>query len=186
MEDVTLMTRISRDDLFMEVAHTFAKRSTCGRGKVGCVIVQDRRIVATGYNGSPPGGRHCDNVGCDSVDVVGEMHRNLLSMSHLQAYSHATQIAVDVIRQLGLEQTGCRRTIHAEANAIAWAARHGVSTEGATLYCTHGPCLACAQLIASAGLTRVLYETPYRRPEGVELLDELNIPAGILSMELAL
>jgi dCMP deaminase len=144
------MTRISREDLFMEVAHTFAKRSTCERGQVGCVIVQDRRIVATGYNGSPPGAKHCNEVGCRTL----------------------------------FGRTGCQRTIHAEANAIAWAARHGVSTDGAILYCTHGPCLACAQLIASAGIVRVLYDKPYRLTEGVELLDELNIPAGVLNMKL--
>jgi dCMP deaminase len=179
------MTRISRDDLFMEVAHTFAKRSTCGRGKVGCVIVQDRRIVATGYNGSPPGGKHCDDVGCDAVDVVEEIERQAVWAGWEARSRLAANAILDVIRRLGLEQTGCRRTIHAEANAIAWAARHGVSTEGATLYCTHGPCLPCAQLIASAGIVRVLYETPYRSASGVLLLDELHISAGILSMELS-
>lgn len=178
------MTRISRDDLFMEVAHTFAKRSTCERGQVGCVIVQDRRIVATGYNGSPPGAKHCDDVGCDAVDVIEKIEKEALRLAWGTDHP-ILDITTEVIRCLGLDQTGCRRTIHAEANAIAWAVRHGVSTEGAVLYCTHGPCLACAQLIASAGIVRVFYETPYRRPEGVILLDELDIMVGVLNMELS-
>jgi dCMP deaminase len=71
---------------------------------------------------------------------------------------------------------GCRRTIHAEANVIAYAARHGSRVEGSVLYSTHGPCLKCAQLIAAAGIVSVVFETPYRLPEGLELLDSLSIP----------
>lgn len=73
-------------------------------------------------------------------------------------------------------ESGCQRAIHAEANAIAFAARVGSSTEGGVLYCTHGPCLKCAQLIASAGISQVVFETPYRLPDGLELLDSLSIP----------
>lgn len=128
----------------MEVARVLAKRSTCTRGHVGAVLVLERRIVATGYNGSPPGATHCTEGGCLVPD--------------------------------GTPGAGCQRTLHAEANVIAFAARHGQATEGAVLYSTHGPCLKCAQLIASAGISAVVYETPYRLPAGLELLDELSIP----------
>ena len=72
---------------------------------------------------------------------------------------------------------GCQRTIHAEANVIAFAARHGQPTEESVLYATHGPCLGCAKLIISAGIVAVYYETPYRLDDGLVLLDRLNVPA---------
>lgn len=124
--------RRSRDELFMQVALLFAEQSTCNRGHVGTVIVQDNRIVSCGYNGSPPGHDHCLDVGCDPAD-------------------------------------GCLRTIHAEANAIHWAARTGVSLLGATMYATHAPCLTCAQAIAASGIKRFVYLNGYR----LERLDVL-------------
>lgn len=129
----------------MEVARVLAKRSTCTRGQVGAVLVLERRIIATGYNGSPPGAAECTDVGCDI--------------------------------QEGAESAGCQRTIHAEANVIAFAARHGQATAGAVLYSTHGPCLKCAQLIAAAGVSKVVFERPYRLTGGLDLLDDLSIPA---------
>lgn len=132
--------RISRDDLFFEVARSFAKRSTCPRAHVGCVIVQDRRIVATGYNGSPPGTAHCTELGC-----------------------------------LPGPDGGCIRTTHAEINAIVWAARSGVSTSGAHLYCTHEPCLACAKAIVTAGILGVHFIEPYRQHMGIELLRQVDV-----------
>lgn len=71
----------------------------------------------------------------------------------------------------------CTRTVHAEANAIAFAARHGVAVEGATLYCTYSPCLECAKLIINAGIKRVIYETPYRKTDGIDLLHEAGFTA---------
>jgi dCMP deaminase len=124
----------------MEMAHVIRKRSTCSRGTVGAVAVMDSRVLATGYNGSPPGAPHCTDVECD-----------------VPANNHAA---------------GCQRAIHCEANLIAWAARHGVALRGATLYCTHGPCLKCAQLILSAGFTRVVYGVPYRLSDGIDMLTE--------------
>lgn len=69
---------------------------------------------------------------------------------------------------------GCQHAIHAEANALAWAARAGISTEGATMYCTHGPCLKCAQLMLAAGLVKLYYDTPYRSDEGLWLLQDTS------------
>jgi dCMP deaminase len=88
---------------------------------------------------------------------------------------HCLELGCDI--DANNHDSGCRRTIHAEANVIAYAARHGSRTEGSVLYCTHGPCLKCAQLIAAAGIISIVFETPYRLPEGLELLDSLNIPA---------
>jgi dCMP deaminase len=110
---------------------------------VGALLVADNRIIATGYNGSPPRAPHCTEVGCDT--------------------------------DRGDANSGCRRTIHAESNVIAFAARHGARVEGAVLYSTHGPCLKCAQLIAVAGIVKVVYEEPYRLPDGLQLLDSLSI-----------
>lgn len=137
-DEVKDLGRIEREAMFLEIAHVLRKRSSCVRGKVGCLIVRGNRIVASGYNGAPPGAPHCSELGCS-----------------IPENDHTA---------------GCQRAIHAEANAIAWAARAGASTEGCTLYCTHGPCLKCAQLLMSAGICKVIYEIEYRMPEGVELL----------------
>jgi dCMP deaminase len=136
--------RPSRDQTYMEICHVLRKRSTCLRGKVGAILVRDRRIVATGYNGAPPGLPHCFELGC-----------NASGNEHVE---------------------GCTRAVHAEANVVSFAARTGQRSEGATLYCTHGPCLKCAQLIICAGIERVIYETPYRLDDGLKLLDQASIP----------
>lgn len=130
--------RPSRDEIFMDIALLLRKRSTCNRGKVGALLVKDHRIVATGYNGSPPGEPHCWDLGCD---IAANVHI-----------------------------TGCRRAIHAEANVIAYAARHAGGGEGSTMYCTHAACEGCAGLILSAGIVKVIYKWPYRLTEGLELL----------------
>src|SRR6478735_2098258 len=117
---------MDREDFFKQVAELAATRSTCIRAQVGCVLVQYKNIISTGYNGAPPGQPHCTDVGCDELlysDQSGEVHT-----------------------------TGCRRAIHAEANALAWAARMGHSTLGATLFTTHEPCGTCARLLVSAGI----------------------------------
>lgn len=134
--------RIGRHEMFLEIAATLRKRSTCNRGKVGCVIVQERRIVSTGYNGSPAGSPHCLDIGC-------EPHTN----THVE---------------------GCFRTVHAEANAIAFAARYGVALDGGIMYSTHSPCHDCAKLIVSAGISQLFYESSYRA-ERLDVLDESGI-----------
>lgn len=120
------------DSYFIDITHAVATRATCDRKHVGAVIVIDRRIVATGYNGSIPGAPHCDDVGHDMLN------------------GH------------------CVRTVHAEANAIAQAAKHGVQLKGATLYCNTYPCWLCFRLIASAGIALVIYDDAYRVDERVE------------------
>lgn len=135
----------------MEVANAIAKRATCDRGRSGCVIARDRRILVTGYVGSPAGLPHCDDVGHQMKKVV---HEDNSITQH------------------------CVRTVHAEQNAICQAAKQGVSIEGATLYCRMTPCRVCAMLIINCGIKRVVCERKYHtgaeseamfRQAGVEL-----------------
>lgn len=112
--------RIDRPDLLSEITKLVARRGTCNRAQVGCVIARHGRIIVTGYNGSPPGEPHCLDAGCQ------------------------------------MEDGHCIRTIHAEANAIAFAARYGISVEGCTLYVygwAGGICHRCRKLALSAGIT---------------------------------
>ena len=113
--------RPSWDEYFLSIAREVATRSTCERRHVGAVLVKERRILTTGYNGSPPGQEHCTQIGCL------------------------------------IEDGKCIRTLHAEQNAIAQAALHGVSTKGATLYGTCRPCHVCARMVVGAGISRVVF-----------------------------
>jgi len=122
------------DMYFLAIVKEVASRATCDRGKSGCVIVKDRRILATGYVGAPSGLAHCDEV--------GHMLR-------------------DVIAPNGLMSKHCIRTIHAEQNAICQAAKFGISLEGATLYCTMEPCFSCAKMIVNCGIKRVVCQKRY-------------------------
>lgn len=128
------MTRPSWDEYFLKIVDTVSERSTCDRGKAGALIVKGRRILSTGYAGSPPGQPHCDEEGHMMRRVVDE---------------------TDNISQ------HCVRTIHAEANALIQAAKFGISVEGATLYSKFEPCYACAMLIVGAGISRVVAKKKY-------------------------
>ena len=132
------MPRPSWDEYFIELTETVAKRATCDRGRSGCVIVRNNRILTTGYVGSPPGLDHCDDVG------------------------HLMKKVMDDDGQI---RSHCVRTIHAEQNAICQAARHGISLEGATLYCKMEPCRVCAMLIISVGIVRVVAKRRYHAAE---------------------
>jgi dCMP deaminase len=149
--EVIKPTRPDRDDLFMQIAYLVSTRSTCLRGHVGAVVVKDRRIISMGYNGAPPGQPHCLDVGCDERNLYDGETGNLLL------------------------ELGCQRAIHAEANALAWAARAGVSTDEATMYATHSPCPSCARLCVSAGICKYVYDRAYRVREGIDVLDRCNV-----------
>jgi dCMP deaminase len=118
--------RKSWDAYFLEIALAVSTRATCDRAHVGAVLVRDRAILATGYNGSVRGEAHCDDVGHDMVD------------------GH------------------CVRTVHAEVNAIAQAARAGVRVIASTLYTTHAPCWPCFKMLVNAGVEAMVYATAYR------------------------
>lgn len=149
------MTRPSREQVLMETAFLWATRSTCSRLSVGAVIHRDGRILVQGYNGAPAGLPHCDHE-CRCGFLGGD--------SWLE--DHATLCPAG--------PSGCR-AVHAEQNAIAWAARVGVRLEGSEMICTHQPCLACARSLINAGVERVLFVEPYRLMEGLDLLHEAGI-----------
>ena len=126
--------RPSWDEYFFGIMRSVGARATCDRGRSGCLIVREKRIISTGYVGAPTGCKHCDGVG-------HEMHT--------------------VINDDGTQSRHCIRTSHAEQNAIVQAARSGISTEGATLYCKMVPCYVCAKMIINAGIKRVVAENDY-------------------------
>jgi dCMP deaminase len=150
--------RLSWDQYFLMITRQVAERSTCTRAKVGAVIVRDKSILATGYNGSPRGMPHCTEVGCliyENKTPTGDVELN------------------------------CFRTIHAEINAIAQSAKNGSSIRDAAIYITHTPCIHCYKVLINTGITRVCYEKPYklhtleelRQNSGVELV-EVPLPAN--------
>ncbi|MBC7345227.1 MAG: dCMP deaminase family protein, partial [Clostridia bacterium] len=127
---------------FMEIARVVSRRSTCLRRQVGAILVRDRRILTTGYNGAPRGLPHCEELGClrEELDIpAGERHELC-------------------------------RGIHAEQNAIIQAALHGVSTEGSTLYVTCEPCAVCAKMLLNAGVKRIVAGEGYPDALARELL----------------
>lgn len=141
------MDRPSWDDYFMEIAAVVAKRSTCLRRHVGAVIVKDKRLLTTGYNGAPQGLAHCGEVGC------------LREARHIPS---------------GRNHELCRGT-HAEQNAIVQAALHGVAIGGGTLYCTHQPCSACTKMIINAGIKRIVFEYAYPDELAAQLAADAGI-----------
>ena len=140
--------RPSWDEYFMEMAVLTAKRSTCLRRKVGAVIVKDKHIIATGYNGAPRGIMHCaERGGCvrEKLGVPsGERHELCMAL-------------------------------HAEQNAIVQAAKMGASVDGATIYVTHQPCSICTKFIINAGIKRIVYKEPYPDEFALELIKEAGI-----------
>lgn len=139
----------------MRAAHLWAERSTCTRGQVGAVIVKNDRIISTGYNGSPPHMPHCTDIGCEIEDHFIFDLRN-------------GDIVFEKV------STGCQRCVHAEANAIAFAARNGVKINKATIYCTYSPCRKCAELMASAGIKKMVWDKHYRDTP-FELIEDMGL-----------
>jgi dCMP deaminase len=136
----------------MAFAHLAAKRSTCLRRQVGAVIVKDRKILATGYNGAPSKVKHCSEVGClrEKLKIAsGERHELC-------------------------------RGLHAEQNAIIQAAYHGANVNGADLFCTNRPCIICIKMIINAGIKRVFYHHDYAKKDLTSrLAEQMTKAAGI-------
>lgn len=144
--------RPSWDEYFMRIALLAATRSTCLRRQVGAVIVKDKRVLSTGYNGSPSGLSHCLDVGClrEKLKIPsGERHELC-------------------------------RAIHAEQNAIIQAATSGVSIEGATLYSTTYPCVLCAKMIINAGIRTIYITDGYPDDLAKQMIDEAGIKVNHL------
>jgi len=142
------------DEYFMSIAQLVAGRSTCLRRSVGAVIVKDRRILATGYNGAPAGLPHCEETGCI---------REELSIPH------------------GERHELCRG-IHAEQNAIIQSANYGTGISGSAIYTTHHPCSVCAKMIINAGIRRVISADDYPDELASELLAQAGIPVVVLGV----
>jgi len=139
--------RPSWEEYFMDITHLVSKRSTCLRRQVGAVVVKDKKILATGYNGAPSRLQHCLDVGClrqQQGIPSGERHELC-------------------------------RGLHAEQNAIIQAAYHGVAIRGATLYCTTYPCTICSKMIINAGIERIIYEEGYADALAGRMLKESGI-----------
>ena len=144
--------RPSWDVYFMEMAQVAATRATCKRRKVGAVLVKEKRLLATGYNGAPSGLKHCAETGCireEKKVPSGERHELC-------------------------------RGLHAEQNAILQAALHGVSMGSATLYCTHHPCVVCAKMLINAGISEIVIASSYPDPLADELFSEAGIKVRVL------
>jgi len=142
-----MIERPSWDEYFVQITGEVARRSTCLRRHVRAIIVKDRRILSTGYNGAPSGFAHCSETGC---------------------------LREELCIPSGERQEICRG-LHAEQNAIIQEALHGVSVAGADLYVTHQPCITCAKMIINAGLKRVVCFDDYPDPLARSFLDEAGI-----------
>jgi dCMP deaminase len=134
-------------EYFMDITRLVARRSTCIRRQVGAIVVKDKRILATGYNGVPTGLAHCEDTGC-----IREQN-NIPS---------------------GQRHELCRG-LHAEQNTIIQAAYHGISISGATLYCTTLPCSICLKMLINAGITAIIYEQGYPDELTQSLLNETDL-----------
>jgi dCMP deaminase len=139
--------RPSWDEYFMGICEQVAGRSTCKRRHVGAVVVRDRRILATGYNGTPAGLRHCDEVGClrEQMGIESGSNHELC------------------------------RGIHAEQNAVIQAAKYGIAIDGSTLYTSHQPCVLCAKILINAGISEVVYRFPYPDELARSMMEEAGV-----------
>ncbi len=141
------MSRPSWSEYFMAITKMVAKRSTCLRREVGAILVKDKRILATGYNGVPAGLKHCEEVGC--------LRENASIPS-------------------GVRHELCRG-IHAEQNAIIQAACHGIPIKAAILYCTNKPCVICSKMIINAGIKKIYYAEGYDDPLSDQMFEEAGL-----------
>lgn len=141
--------RPSLDEYFMKMAHLAATRSTCLRRKVGAVIVKDKRVLSTGYNGAPKGLPHCEDVGCLRVNLdvpTGERHELC-------------------------------RGVHAEQNAIIQAAVFGTSIKDGKIYTTNRPCVVCTKLLINANISEIIYDDDYIDELAHEILSHSKLKA---------
>ncbi len=148
-----MSARPSWDEYFMSIARLVAGRSTCLRRRVGAILVLDRRILATGYNGAPAGLPHCEETGCvrERLGVPsGERHELC-------------------------------RGIHAEQNAIIQSANYGTGIDGSTIYTTHRPCSVCAKMIINAGVVRVVTFDSYPDELAADMLSQAGVEVTTLA-----
>lgn len=149
------MDRPSWEEYFMDIAQLVARRSTCLRRQVGAVMVKEKNILATGYNGTPKGITHCDVTGClrEQLKVPSGQRHELC------------------------------RGLHAEQNAIIQAASHGVNISEATLYCTNSPCIICTKMLINAGIREVVYLEGYPDELSMDMLAEAGIDVRVFERD---
>ena len=150
------ITRPDADTYFLKMAKVASQRSTCRRHNVGAIIVKDKQVIATGYNGAAAGVKDGLELGClrDELEILS-----------------------------GTQHEICR-AIHAEQNAIIQAAKHGADTKGATMYSTHSPCIICAKMIVNCGIKRVVAEFDYHAGErSKEVFKEAGIEFELVNKE---
>lgn len=150
------MRRPSRDEVLMTMAETIAQRSTCERKQVGALAARDGRVLVLGYNGAPAGMPHCVHL-CDCSTKSRTMP---LDGAHWPTCPAGEP---------------CTVAVHAEANTIAYAAKHGISLQNSTMYTTCSPCLPCAQIIINCGIVEVNYLEEYRDKAPIQLLREAGL-----------
>ncbi|MDO8591126.1 MAG: cytidine/deoxycytidylate deaminase family protein [bacterium] len=149
--------RPSWDEYFMSIAELVGSRATCSRGRSGCAVARDKRILVTGYVGSPVGLPHCDEVGHEMNKVLNED---------------------------GTQSEHCVRTAHAEQNAVAQAAKIGISLDGGTLYCHMTPCYSCAKLLINAGIKKIVCQKDYHAGKrSKEIFEQSGVKLVILNPE---
>ena len=147
--------RPSWDEYFMTLANEVATRTTCMRRAVGAIIVKERRILATGYNGVPTGLSHCGQTGCLRQELgvpSGQRHEIC-------------------------------RGLHAEQNAIIQAARYGINIADASIYITTQPCVVCAKMLINAGIKEIVYQNPYPDELSMSMLEEAGIKLRVYTPE---
>ena len=147
MKKKQVHNRPSWDEYFLDVARLVAKRATCLRRSVGAVLVKDKRILATGYNGAPSGLRHCVDIGCLRQKLKipsGERHELC-------------------------------RALHAEQNALIQASLYGISVKGGTIYATCQPCVICAKMLINAGIKEIVVADGYPDKMALDFLKEAKI-----------
>ncbi|MCW4020400.1 MAG: cytidine/deoxycytidylate deaminase family protein [Candidatus Bathyarchaeota archaeon] len=151
------MSRPSWDEYFINLCKAVAQRATCDRGRTACIIVKDRRVLCTGYVGSPPGLAHCDEA--------GHMMRKVLD-------------------EKGDVSQHCVRTLHAEQNAIIQAARYGIPIAGSTMYTLMAPCFTCAKMIVGAGIEKIVCERKYHADQdSMELFKQAHVKVVVIKDE---
>jgi dCMP deaminase len=150
------MSKPDWDEYFLNIAQEVSSRADCNRGKIGAVLVKNRRILTTGYNSAPKGLPHCSEVGClvkKEIDEKGELHER------------------------------CFRTVHAELNTIVQAALHGIGTEGATLYGIFKPCSICMKALINAGIKRIVVQRDYHDTLSDKFAKDAGVEIVILNKD---
>jgi len=142
-----MMSRPDNDTYFMQMADLVATRSTCLRRQVGAVVVKEKRVLTTGYNGAPKGLRHCAEVGC------------VRTQNNIES---------------GTRHELCRG-VHAEQNAVIQAAYFGASIKDASIYTTNFPCVMCAKILVNAGIVEVIYKDDYEDPLSKSIMNESKV-----------